>query len=157
MPSSTENSRIEFTEVNLERLPEVAQAILDAAVHPVNILEAPMGSGKTTLVNAILKMWGSENEGSSPTFALIEEHHGPQGELFHVDAYRLEHEDEAYDFGFEEYIDSGSPMWIEWAGNVESFLPYRVGVVRIKTEPRGTRHIVFEPDCATAEIPWNHE
>ena len=157
MPSSAENKKLEFTGVDLAQLPEVAKAILDAAVHAVKILEAPMGSGKTTLVNAILKAWGSDSAGSSPTFALIEEHQGPEGELFHVDAYRLEHEDEAYDFGFEEYIDSGSPMWIEWAGNVESFLPYRVGVVRIETEPGGTRHVVFEPDCATAEIAWNHE
>ena len=49
-----------------------------------------------------------------------------------MDAYRIDYEEEAYDFGFEEYIESGHPMWIEWAEKVESFLPYRVGVVYIK-------------------------
>ena len=109
------------------------------AQHSVNLLQAPMGSGKTTLCNELLKQWGSDSAGSSPTFALIEEHSGPQGTLFHVDAYRIDHEEEAYDFGFEEYIESGHPMWIEWAEKVESFLPYRVGVVYIK---RGERFIL---------------
>jgi tRNA threonylcarbamoyladenosine biosynthesis protein TsaE len=77
--------------------------------------------------------------------------------LFHVDAYRIDHEEEAYDFGFEEYIESGHAMWIEWAEKVESFLPYKVGVVYITAEEEHTRTIEFFPEVATSQIQWNHE
>ena len=69
-----------------------------------------MGCGKTTLCNQIIKQWGSTTEGSSPTFSLVEEHQGPNGILYHADAYRIEEEEEAYDIGFEEYIESGNPF-----------------------------------------------
>ena len=157
MSSLTQNNSIRFEGIGLSDLPEVAKAILDASQHPVNLLQAPMGSGKTTLCNELLKQWGSDSAGSSPTFALIEEHSGPRGTLYHVDAYRIGHEEEAYDFGFEEYIESGHPMWIEWAEKVESFLPYRVGVVYIKRESQNSRTIEFFSDVAVSEIQWNHE
>ena len=85
--------------MNLKDLPELAQFILAHRESAVTLLEAPMGSGKTTLCNAILQAWGSEQAGSSPTFALIEEYHGTQGKCYHLDAYRIEDEDEAYDMG----------------------------------------------------------
>ena len=65
--------------MTLADLPTLAAHILDHAEHQVNLLEAPMGSGKTTLCNALLESWGSEDRGSSPTFARIEEHYGPKG------------------------------------------------------------------------------
>jgi len=153
----TENNSIKFQGVVLADLPEVASAILENIKHPVNLLQAPMGSGKTTLCNELIKQWGSDSSGSSPTFSLIEEHSGPQGTLFHVDAYRLNHEEEAYDFGFEEYFESGHPMWIEWAEKVETFLPYKVGIVYIKAVEDYSRIIEFFPEMSTAQIQWNHE
>tara|TARA_B100000900_G_C20542802_1_gene701242 strand:+ start:982 stop:1443 length:462 start_codon:yes stop_codon:yes gene_type:complete len=152
-----ENNSISFYGVSLSDLPDVAKAILNTSVHAVNLLQAPMGSGKTTLCNELLKQWGSDSAGSSPTFSLIQEHNGPQGTLFHVDAYRINHEQEAYDIGFEEYIESGHPMWIEWAERVESFLPYRVGVVYIRWESENSRNIEFLPDVVVSEIQRNHE
>lgn len=157
MSSLTENKSIKFEGVGLADLPKVASEILAHTKHSVNLLQAPMGGGKTTLCNELIKQWGSESAGSSPTFSLIEEHSGPQGTLFHVDAYRIDHEEEAYDFGFEEYIESGHAMWIEWAEKVESFLPYKVGIVYITAEERHTRTIEFFPEVTTSQIQWNHE
>lgn len=157
MSSLTPNNVVRFEKVSLDSLPKVAAEILSHVKHPVNCLVAPMGSGKTTLCTAIIEAWGSQSAGSSPTFSLIEEHQGPKGTLYHVDAYRIEDENEAYDFGFEEYIESGCPMWVEWAENVESFLPYKVGAVLIKVEEDLTRTVEFYPELATAQIPWNHE
>lgn len=157
MQFSKQSSFLQFVDVALSDLSDVAQQILEAQIHPVNVLDAPMGSGKTTLCNELVKAWGSEDAGSSPTFALIEEHYGPKGTLYHVDAYRIEDEEEAYGLGFEEYVDETAPVWIEWAGNVQSFLPYKVGRVVITTQENSLRTIEYHPEVAAAEIDWNHE
>lgn len=157
MLSWKENNVLRFQHVQLDDLPQVAREILEFARCNVNVLQAPMGCGKTTLCSQIIKQWGSTTEGSSPTFSLVEEHQGPKGTLYHADAYRIEEEEEAYDIGFEEYIESGNPLWIEWAEKVESFLPYKVGVVYIKIEDIHTRTIEFYSELYAAQIQWNHE
>lgn len=157
MQFSQESNFLKFNSVELGDLNEVASHILSAQKHPVNLLDAPMGSGKTTLANAIIRQWGSDDAGSSPTFALIEEHYGSAGKLYHVDAYRIEDEEEAYNLGFEEYVDEGCPVWIEWGENVQSFLPYKVGRVVITASSETTRDIAFYPEVDSREIEWNHE
>ncbi|NDD36047.1 MAG: alanine dehydrogenase [Flavobacteriia bacterium] len=99
-----------YEAVTLADLPTLAAHILDHTEHHVNLLEAPMGSGKTTLCNALLEAWGSEDRGSSPTFALIEEHYGPKGRFYHLDAYRLTSEEEAYDV-MSDYISWSETAW----------------------------------------------
>jgi len=123
MQFSKQSSFLQFVDVALSDLSDVAQQILEAQIHPVNVLDAPMGSGKTTLCNELVKAWGSEDAGSSPTFALIEEHYGPKGTLYHVDAYRIEDEEEALDMGIDEYFDSKNWCLIEWPENIENLLP----------------------------------
>lgn len=157
MQYSFQNDHYRYEQVGLADLAECANHILLHTAHFVNVLEAPMGSGKTTLTNALLKAWGSEDHGSSPTFGLIEEHHGPQGRFYHLDAYRLEDEEEAYDFGLDEYLEDGDPIWIEWAGKVRSLLPDKVGVVYIEAEELDHRTILFFPSASVNEIQWNDE
>lgn len=157
MQYSQESDHLRFEQVSLDDLPTVAQLLLEHSEHPTNLLEAPMGSGKTTLCNAIVEAWGSVAAGSSPTFSLIEEHRGPNGLFYHMDAYRIEDESEAYDFGLEEYFESNVPMWIEWASRVESFLPYKVGLCRIiMGEDMNSRTVLFWPNVKRTEINWNH-
>jgi tRNA threonylcarbamoyladenosine biosynthesis protein TsaE len=146
-----------YEAVTLADLPTLAAHILDHTEHHVNLLEAPMGSGKTTLCNALLEAWGSEDRGSSPTFALIEEHYGPKGRFYHLDAYRLTSEEEAYDVGLEEYLEDACPMWIEWGEKVRSLLPYTVGVVYLTATPSGQRTVRFYPSLSTQKIAWNYE
>ena len=72
MQSLPLNNGFRFSQVELKDLPELAQFILVHRESAVTLLEAPMGSGKTTLCTAILHTWGSGRAGSSPTFSLIE-------------------------------------------------------------------------------------
>ena len=157
MQSLPLNNGFRFTKVELKDLPELAKFILDHQASTVTLLEAPMGSGKTTLCNAVLQAWGSDQAGSSPTFALIEEYHGMHGKCYHLDAYRIEDEEQAYDMGLEEYLEEGCPMWIEWGGNVRSLLPYECGVVYILAESEAYRTVEFYPRLAVNEIQWNYE
>ena len=58
----------------------------------------------------------------SPTFTLMQEYRG-RLPVYHFDFYRLSHEDEVWDIGFEEYIDSGGVTVVEWADKFPSVLP----------------------------------
>ena len=53
-----------FDAVTIGDLSDVAAEIWRARVHHVNLLEAPMGGGKTTLCNALISTWGSNDTGS---------------------------------------------------------------------------------------------
>lgn len=108
---------------NLNDLVIVAQSIIKHSSNKkIVLLNGEMGVGKTTLVKAIAKLLGVEENVSSPTFSIVNEYHGNEV-IFHFDFYRLEEEEEAYDFGIEEYFDSGNLCLLEWPEKISNLLP----------------------------------
>jgi len=95
-----------------------------------------MGAGKTTFIKAICEELGVEDVINSPTFAIINEYRSNSGELiYHFDFYRIKNEEEAFDFGYEDYFFSGSLCFIEWPERIESLLPHdTVNVIITETE-----------------------
>jgi tRNA threonylcarbamoyladenosine biosynthesis protein TsaE len=92
-------------------------------------LVGDLGAGKTTLVQALAEAMGVEGQVKSPTFILMQCFKIGQGyqtakginELCHVDAYRLENEDELFAIGFGEYAEREDAVSIvEWADRIES-------------------------------------
>ncbi len=72
-----------------------------------------MGAGKTTFIKALCSALDSPDIVTSPTFTLVNEYLTATGEqLFHFDFYRINSPEEAFDFGFEEYIYSGNICFI---------------------------------------------
>ena len=111
------------TATNLSDLTSVAQEITKQTLDKkIVLLNGEMGVGKTTLVKEIAKLLGVEENVSSPTFSIVNEYHGNEV-IFHFDFYRLEEEEEAYDFGVEEYFDSGNLCLIEWPEKISNLLP----------------------------------
>jgi tRNA threonylcarbamoyladenosine biosynthesis protein TsaE len=83
-----------------------------------------MGAGKTTLIKALCRVLKVTDVTSSPSFGLIYEYRTTGSDsVYHFDFYRIEHLEEAYDIGYEEYIESGRYCFIEWPGKVASVLP----------------------------------
>src|SRR5581483_9774605 len=76
-----------------------------------------LGTGKTTLTQAIARGMGITADVSSPTFALVHEYYGPTP-LFHFDPYRLDRCEDLADLGFEEYFHRGGVIVVEWADKV---------------------------------------
>jgi len=108
---------------NLNDLVIVAQSIIKHSSNKkIVLLNGEMGVGKTTLVKEIAKLLGVEENVSSPTFSIVNEYHGNEV-IFHFDFYRLEEEEEAYDFGIEEYFDSGNLCLLEWPEKISNLLP----------------------------------
>jgi len=77
------------------------------------LLHGGLGMGKTLLTQGIGKALGCRKI-KSPTFILIAEHEG-EIPLIHADLYRLDSHVEADALDFENYIDNGCVLVVEWA------------------------------------------
>ena len=80
-----------------------------------------LGSGKTQFVKGICKYFNVNDIVNSPTFVIINEYQGFDGnsktsiEINHFDLYRLKNLDELIDTGIESFVNSNSICLIEWA------------------------------------------
>lgn len=93
-----------------------------------------MGAGKTTLIQAIGKYLGSDDNISSPTFSLVNEYqiNGPNsGLIYHFDFYRIEDLEEVYDIGYEEYFYADDYCLVEWPEKIEVLLPEKFVEIHI--------------------------
>jgi tRNA threonylcarbamoyladenosine biosynthesis protein TsaE len=86
-------------------------------------IDGDMGTGKTTLISSLCKSLGVKETISSPTFSLVNTYHIGDEKIYHFDFYRLKNENEAIDFGLEEYLESGNICFMEWAEKISSHLP----------------------------------
>ncbi|MFZ6026742.1 MAG: tRNA (adenosine(37)-N6)-threonylcarbamoyltransferase complex ATPase subunit type 1 TsaE [Chloroflexota bacterium] len=86
-------------------------------------LNGDLGAGKTTFVQGLAAGWGSPDAVSSPTFVLVNVYRHPaDGNLYHLDAYRLSGPAEAIDLDLDTMLADG-PMVVEWAERVRGALP----------------------------------
>lgn len=93
-------------------------------VAPVVVgLSGELGTGKTTLVQAICRGLGARARATSPTYALVHQYGAGTTPVYHVDCYRLRHPDEARDLGFDEMIREGAVVLIEWPERARPWAP----------------------------------
>ena len=151
---------------------------LAAALPPGTVvaLNGPLGAGKTRLVQAVAEALGIDrHEVVSPTFVLLQEHHGnrrglaqfaessrhkppppnsPDGGLaesisiYHVDAYRIRDDDEFMQLGMEEYFASGGLVFIEWANRVAMCLPPDIVTITIEVTDDTSRRFIIDGPSA---------
>lgn len=107
---------------NLTEIDEIASAIKKQLKHSVVLFNGQMGAGKTTFIQALIKQLGFNIKASSPTFSLVNEYQNSNSKVYHFDLYRIKNLQEALDFGFEEYIDSGHFCFIEWPEHIINLL-----------------------------------
>lgn len=136
----------EITVNGLGDLPEAAEEIL-GALDGRNVVAffGTMGAGKTTLIREICEQLGSEDVVTSPTFALVNRYNSANGRpIFHFDFYRIEHPEEAFDMGYEEYFYSDGLCLVEWSERIEELLPDDVMRVEIEVVSPTKRHITID-------------
>ena len=103
-----------------------------------------MGSGKTTIIKAICEALGAKDIVTSPTFTIVNEYKTFLGEsIYHIDFYRIKKTEEVFDFGLEEYFESGSYCFMEWPELVEEILPRETVRVKITVDENEHRILKF--------------
>ena len=133
-----------MTTIEIKSLDTIADAasefIKQMGDNTVFAFHGEMGAGKTTFIKAICEKLGVDDVINSPTFAIINEYRSDSGELiYHFDFYRINKEEEAFDFGYEDYFFSGSLCFIEWPERIESLLPHDTVHVTVKEIEDGSR------------------
>ena len=85
-------------------------------------LTGDLGAGKTTLVQGAAEGLGVTEPVLSPTFTLVRRYRGTIP-VYHLDVYRLERLQEVLDVGFDEILDQGGVVFIEWGDAIDMLLP----------------------------------
>jgi len=108
-----------------EELEKAARRIIDfAGEKKIWLFYGDMGSGKTTLIKAISKVFGIEDMVQSPTFSIVNEYRNTDDIIFyHFDFYRIKNETEALDVGVDEYFESQAYCFIEWPEKIPNLIP----------------------------------
>ena len=104
------------------------------------ILNGSLGTGKTFFVKSVSGFFGIQNS-SSPSFAIVNEYFG-KIKIKHFDFYRINHVEELYDIGFEDYISNeDSVIFIEWAELFSEIVPFPKYEITIKYIDENSRKI----------------
>ena len=111
-----------------------------------------LGAGKTHFIKGICRGLGVEGHVTSPTFTIVNQYRGAAGSVYHFDFYRMKSQSELREIGFEEYLSSGGICLVEWADQVEAFLPARRYNVRLfhGRSDSSRRIAIEEPSAVTA-------
>ena len=97
------------------------------------------------IIKAIVKELGSNDKVSSPTFSLINEYRTADNHtIFHLDLYRLKNENEAFDLGIEEILETDSLKLIEWPQKINTLLENDVHSAKISSINVTKRKIEFQ-------------
>ncbi len=128
---------MEIVIVDKSQLHNAAEKFLKAVSgHRIFAFHGAMGAGKTTIIKAICMALGATDTVTSPTFTLINEYKTTSGyPIYHIDFYRIKKAEEIFDFGIEEYFDSGNYIFMEWHELIEGYLPPDTVEVSITVGP----------------------
>lgn len=124
---------------HLDTIDLAAEVVVDHLTSKTVLLYGNMGTGKTTLIKSIVKVLGSEDIVNSPTFAIVNEYQTANDTIYHFDLYRIENEEEALNFGMDDYLSSKSWMFIEWPDKIQNLLPNDVAIVTIELNSDNSR------------------
>lgn len=113
----------EFVSRNENETKKIAANLASKLEHgDIVVLSGDLGSGKTKFTEGFLSYWDLDNEISSPTFTIVNEHYQNNTNIYHFDVYRLDDIDEFYAIGGTEYFFNGICI-IEWGEIIENILP----------------------------------
>ncbi|MEI6400422.1 MAG: tRNA (adenosine(37)-N6)-threonylcarbamoyltransferase complex ATPase subunit type 1 TsaE [bacterium] len=110
----------------------------------VVLLSGTLGTGKTTLSQAIAKELGVTETVISPTFILMKRYESQNDlikNLVHIDAYRLENKEEMSRLEWEALINQNNTLiLLEWPEKVSGILlPEKTITVSLVHESEGRR------------------
>jgi tRNA threonylcarbamoyladenosine biosynthesis protein TsaE len=132
---------------SLSDLEQVSKQLINTIdTNKIVLFHGEVGTGKTTLIKSLVETLGGNAEDvSSPTFSLVNEYEVANGFVYHFDFYRIVNETEIYDIGFEEYVDSGHWIFIEWPEKIKNLLQNNEKNVYLTTKSVDNRFLELKP------------
>ena len=115
----------------IKDLSRTAKAILNQVKSKNILFYGEMGSGKTTLISALVKELGGTNKTSSPTFSIVNKYEVTNDFVYHFDLYRINDQYEALDMGIEEYFRSEYWNFIEWPDKISDLIHQDVSIITL--------------------------
>lgn len=100
----------------------------------VYTLEGDLGAGKTVFAKGFAEGLGISENVTSPTFTIMQIYEGGRIPLYHYDAYRIEDPAEMEEIGYTEYFYGDGACLIEWACNIEEFLPEHITRISVERD-----------------------
>ena len=145
---------MDFKEHSIESLEKQASSLACGVVEPVIILLwGSVGAGKTTFARSFIRSY-YENESLkvvSPTFSIVQNYFGcdeckkqQKLDIWHLDLYRIENDQELFELGIEEAIGH-SIVIIEWPEKIIEFLKDQKTInIHINVTSDSTRSITIK-------------
>jgi tRNA threonylcarbamoyladenosine biosynthesis protein TsaE len=123
-----------------------AQISTLAEAADVIALKGELGTGKTTFARAFIHARGNyDEEIPSPTFTLVQVYELGPTAIWHLDLYRLQSPEEAWELGIEDAFSMGISL-IEWPERLGPLLPERrLEIALAFGERPGTRRVSLDP------------
>ena len=123
----------------IHEVEQVAKQLIEHTKTKTLLFYGGMGVGKTTLIKTIVRILGSDDDVSSPTFSIINEYKLKDEKIYHFDLYRINNLEDAYNFGIEDYLDSEYWKLIEWPEKIDSILYDDFDRIEIKLDTVNNR------------------
>jgi tRNA threonylcarbamoyladenosine biosynthesis protein TsaE len=103
-------------------------------------LRGTLGAGKTCFTKGIAGFLGVTEEVTSPTYTIVSEYQG-KIPFYHIDAYRLEGDDDFATLGGDEILYGKGVSVIEWSERIPGSIPPYAVTVELEILPEGGRKI----------------
>ena len=115
----------------------------EAGPGDVLALSGPLGAGKTQLVKGLASGMGYSGPVTSPTFTLLHEYQGQRGELLHLDFYRAGRAEEIEALGWDDLLERGALVVVEWAERFGGLVPSGSRWLEIGILPDDSRQVTL--------------
>ena len=101
-----------------------------------------LGSGKTTLVQAICRGYGVKEPVTSPTYALVHQYSSPRSTVYHIDLYRLDGPADLTALAWDDIMADRALVLVEWPERAGDRLPEHVPIA-LEHDPANPDHRIL--------------
>jgi len=122
------------------------------------LLQGELGAGKTFFAGEIIRLAGTKDAPTSPTFVIMKEYEIDKNQIlehsivkidfkkiYHIDCYRINSAKEILDLGWKDIIeDSGCLVLVEWPEKIKTIWPKKFVKISFEVIGENERKAVIE-------------